>query len=94
MNDVPDDDRLDEDPFLRRLHDYRQQHGDRAGDLAAALDDLTDAMALVSQHRVYCRLEKGPRKGQGTLDVEECLRLIESVKGRLKVCFRELREDR
>ena len=63
-----------------RLDDYRFQFGHDAGNLALALDRLTDAMALVGQHTVYCRVEKGPRAGEPPLDVAELLALLRSTK--------------
>jgi hypothetical protein len=45
-----------------RLDDYRFQMGHDAGNLAMALDQLTDAIAALNQHTVYYRLEQGQRK--------------------------------
>ena len=45
-----------------RLDDYRFQMGHDAGNLAMALDQLTDALTALSQHAVYYRLEQGQRK--------------------------------
>ena len=47
--------------------------GTEAGGLALALDTLTDVMAMLGQHKVYCRVEKGPRAGQPPLDLAEIL---------------------
>ncbi len=70
---LPDDD-------VDRLGDYRFQMGHDAGNLALALDRLTDAMHLVGQHTVYCRVEKGPRAGKPPLDVAELMRLLQGAK--------------
>jgi hypothetical protein len=42
-----------------RLDDYRFQMGHDAGNLALALDHLTDAITALNQHLVYYRLEEG-----------------------------------
>ena len=63
-----------------RLDDYRFQMGHDAGNLAMALDRLTDAMHLLGQHTVYCRVEKGPRAGEPPLDVAELMRLLQATK--------------
>jgi hypothetical protein len=44
-----------------RLDDYRFQMGREAGNLAMALDQLTDAITALNQHAVYYRLEHGQR---------------------------------
>jgi hypothetical protein len=45
-----------------RLADYRFQMGHDAGNLAMALDQLTDAITALNQHTVYYRLEQGQRR--------------------------------
>jgi hypothetical protein len=45
-----------------RLDDYRFQMGHDAGNLAMALDQLTDAITALNQHTVYYRLEQGQRR--------------------------------
>ena len=45
-----------------RLDDYRFQMGHDAGNLAMALDQLTDAITALNQHAIYYRLEQGQRK--------------------------------
>src|SRR6185503_11502650 len=51
-----------------RLDDYRFQMGRDAGNLAMALDTLTDAMNAAALHAVHCRVERGPRQGEPPLD--------------------------
>jgi hypothetical protein len=50
------------DEDAARLDDYRFQLGHDAGNLALALDRLTDAITALNQHTVYYRLEQGQRK--------------------------------
>ncbi|QDU59233.1 hypothetical protein Pan216_00600 [Planctomycetes bacterium Pan216] len=76
MSMTPEEERL--------LDDYSFQRGTLGGNLALAMDLLTDVQALIAQHKLYCRLEKGPREGEGTLDVEEAVRLVDVIKSRLR----------
>jgi hypothetical protein len=50
------------DEEATRLEDYRFQMGHDAGNLAMALDQLTDALTALNQHAVYYRLEQGQRR--------------------------------
>ncbi len=74
-----------------RLEDYRQMMGPQAGTLAMALDSLTDVMALLGQHKVYCRVEKGPRAGQPPLDLVEVLDALSQAKTLVQEALLELR---
>jgi hypothetical protein len=53
---------MSELPAESRLEDYRFQMGHDAGNLALALDHLTDAITALNQHAVYYRLEQGQRR--------------------------------
>jgi hypothetical protein len=64
----------------QQLEDYQQMMGLDAGALALALDRLTDVMAMLGQHKVHCRVEKGPRAGEATLDLTETLRTLQQAK--------------
>ncbi len=77
-----------------RLEDYRQMMGTSAGNLALALDRLTDVMAMLGQHKVYCRVEKGPRAGEPPLDLLETLEALQSAKALVQETLLALREDR
>jgi hypothetical protein len=50
------------DEDTTRLDDYRFQMGHDAGNLAMALDQLTDAITALNQHTIYYRLEQGQRR--------------------------------
>ena len=63
-----------------KLDDYRFMMGQEAGSLALALDQLTDVMTQVGLHKVYCRVEKGPRAGEPPLDVVELLDTLQKAK--------------
>ncbi len=78
----------------RQLDDYQTMMGAEAGSLALALDSLTDVMAMLGQHKVYCRVEKGPRTGQPPLDLVELVDLLQHAKALVQETMLRLREDR
>ncbi len=82
------------DAESEKLRDYQFMMGAEAGNLAWALDGLTDALALVGQHTVYCRVEKGPRAGEPPLDVVEILDTLQKAKALVQETLLKLREDR
>jgi len=63
-------------------HDALERHetmmGPARGRLAVALDLVTDSMALVGQHGVYCRSERFP--GQPKMDIALVLERLEDAK--------------
>ena len=63
-----------------RLEDYRFQFGREAGNLSLVLDQLTDALRLVNQHTVYCRVDRGDRAGEPPRDIVELIRLVQAAK--------------
>jgi hypothetical protein len=77
-----------------QLEDYRHMMGTAAGALALALDRLTDVMAMLGQHKVYCRVEKGPRAGEPPLDLMELLATLQTAKALVQETLLGLREDR
>jgi hypothetical protein len=78
----------------QQLDAYQTMMGRDAGSLALALDSLTDVMAMLGQHKVYCRVEKGPRAGQPPLDLEELLDVMQKAKGLVQETLLRLRQDR
>lgn len=75
---------------LAKLDDYRFMRGAAEGNLAFLLDRLTDVMAMIAMHKVYCRIEKGPRAGEGAMDVEEALALLQDSKDLVQQTMAEL----
>ena len=75
-----------------KLDDYRFMLGESAGNLALAMDQLTDAMALAGQHNVYCRIEKGPRAGEAQLDVVELMQTLQNAKSLIQEALQSLRK--
>jgi hypothetical protein len=76
-----------------KLADYQQMMGSEAGTLALALDNLTDVMALVGQHKVYCRVEKGLRAGEPPLDLVTILDTLQKAKALLQDTMLQLRKS-
>jgi len=68
------------DDATDRLDDYRLQMGHDAGNLALALDQLTDALTAINQHLVYYRLGPGDRRTPPP-DLAPLLELIANAKG-------------
>ncbi|MGL4465671.1 MAG: hypothetical protein ACRDD1_02880 [Planctomycetia bacterium] len=91
-NPPPEPDPLS-DEEESRLDDYRFMMGPHAGALALVLDQLTDVMAMVNQHTVYCRVERGPRAGEPPHDVAEAVALLARTKRLVQRTLRDLRAD-
>ena len=68
-------------PFDKH-HDALEVHetmmGPARGRLAVALDLVTDSMALVGQHGVYCRSDRFP--GQPKMDIALVLEQLDDAK--------------
>jgi hypothetical protein len=79
-------------PFDKH-HDSLEIHetmmGPARGRLAVALDLLTDSMALVGQHGVYCRSDRFP--GQPKLDIALVLEQLDDAKQLVQSAMEELR---
>jgi hypothetical protein len=80
------------DADREKLDNLRFQFGPEAGNLAMVLEQLTDSMALVNLHAVYCRVDKGPRAGQPPLDVAEVLQTMETAKRLVQETLQRLRD--
>jgi hypothetical protein len=78
----------------QQLDDYQAMMGKEGGSLALALDSLSDVMAMLGLHKVYCRVEKGPRAGEPPLDLQELLELLRKAKVLVQEVMLQLREDR
>ena len=67
---------------FQKHQDALEQHetmmGPARGRLAVALDLLTDSLALVGQHGVYCRSERFP--GQPRMDIALVLEQLNDAK--------------
>jgi len=63
--------------------------GVACGRLAVALDLLTDSLALVGQHGVYCRSDRLP--GQPKLDIALVLEQMDDAKQLVQSAMEELK---
>ena len=71
------------------LHETRL--GPAPGRLAVALDLLTDSLALVGQHGVYCRSERFP--GQPKMDVALVLEQLSDAKELVQTTMESLKSQ-
>ena len=70
---------------------YEFQMGPVRGGLATALDILTDALALVGQHGVYCRSARQPQ--YPAMDVRLVMEQIEESKALIIGAIQELKKN-
>src|SRR2546425_11121874 len=70
---------------------YEFQMGSVRGGLATALDMLTDALALVGQHGVYCCSARQPQ--YPAMDVRLVMEQIEESKGLIIAAMQELKKN-
>ena len=79
------------DAQREKLDDLQFMLGSEAGTLTMVLENLTDAMAMVNLHAVYCRMEKGPHAGQPPLDVAQLVKMLDQAKELVKDVLQRLR---
>jgi len=82
-------------PFEKH-HDALEVHetmlGPARGRLAVALDLLTDSMALVGQHGVYCRSDRFP--GRPKMDIALVLEQLDDAKQLVQSAMEDLKKGR
>jgi len=71
------------------LEVHETMMGPARGRLAVALDVLTDSLALVGQHAVYCRSERVP--GQTKMDVALVLEQLNDAKELVQTAMEALK---
>jgi len=74
------------------LEHHETMMGPSRGRLAVALDLLTDSLALVGQHGVYCRSERIP--GQPKMDIALVLEHLSDAKELLQSTMETLKSHR
>ena len=82
-------------PFDKH-HDALERHetkmGTARGRLAVALDLLTDSLALVGQHGVYCQSDRFP--GRPRMDIALVLEQLDDVKQLIQSTMQELKQKK
>jgi len=81
-------------PFQKHrdtLERHETMMGPARGRLAVALDLLTDSMALVGQHGVYCQSERFP--GRPRMDIALVLEQLDDAKQLLQSAMQELKRQ-
>ena len=71
------------------LERHETMMGHARGRLAVALDLLTDSLALVGQHGIYCRSERYP--GKPKMDIAMVLEQLDDAKQLVQSAMEELR---
>ena len=74
------------------LERHETMMGNAPGRLAIALDLLTDSLALVGQHGVYCRSERFP--GKPRMDIALVLEQLDDAKQLVQSALEELRSKK
>jgi hypothetical protein len=80
------------DKHRETLEAHETMMGPARGRLAVALDLLTDSLALVGQHSVYCRSDRFP--GQPKMDIALVLERLNDAKQLVQSAMEELRARR
>jgi hypothetical protein len=73
------------------LEMHETMMGPARGRLAVALDLLTDSMALVGQHGVYCQSERVP--GRPKMDIALVLEQLDDAKQLLQSAMESLKRE-
>ena len=79
------------DKHKRHARASRDDDGAARGRLAVALDLLTDSLALVGQHGVYCRSER--YLGQPKMDIALVLEYVNDAKELVQSAMQELKHN-
>lgn len=70
------------------LEKYEFMMGVPRGRLAVAMDQITDAMAFVGQHGVYCQSQRWP--GKPVMDIQIIMKQLTDAKELLQSVMQEL----
>jgi alkylation response protein AidB-like acyl-CoA dehydrogenase len=79
------------DEKREELDHYQTMMGVPRGRLAVTLDAITDAMALVGQHGVYCQSQRWP--GKPVLDIQMVMKQLTDAKTLIQSVMEELKNS-
>ena len=74
------------------LEQYEFMMGPARGRLAVTMDVVTDAMALVGQHGVYCQSQRWP--GKPVMDIQIIMKSLEEAKELIRSVMDELKREK
>jgi len=77
------------DDYRQELEKYELMMGPARGRLAVTLDVLTDALALVGQHGVYCQSARQP--GKPAMDIQIIMKSVTDAKALIQSVMEELK---
>jgi hypothetical protein len=80
------------DERREELDRYEFMMGPARGRLAVTMDLVTDAMALVGQHGVYCQSQRQPNKP--VMDIQLVMRQLDGAKELIRSVMEELKNSR
>ncbi len=80
------------DEKRQELEHYETMLGIPRGRLAVTMDMITDAMALVGQHGVYCQSQRWP--GRPVMDIQMVMKNLTDAKELIQSVMEELKKDR
>lgn len=78
------------DEKQEELERYETMMGVPRGRLAVTMDTITDAMALVGQHGVYCQSQRWP--GQPVMDIQIIMKSLTDAKELIQSVMEELKK--
>ena len=76
----------------QELEKYEFMMGPARGRLAVTMDVVTDAMALVGQHGVYCQSQRWP--GKPVMDIQIIMQSLEEAKELIRSVMDELKQQK
>jgi hypothetical protein len=78
------------DEKQEELEHYETMMGIPRGRLAVTMDTITDAMALVGQHGVYCQSQRWP--GKPVMDIQIIMKSLTDAKELIQSVMEELKK--
>lgn len=78
--------------YRDELEKFEFMMGPARGRLAVSMDIVTDAMALIGQHGVYCQSQRFP--GKPVLDIQLVMKSLTEAKELISSVMEELRRQR